>query len=75
MAFESVLKRDDLLSETILRWREGVPGSPGKREEGQEDHGTLKQLGGSPLALLHLLGPPGRPSSLGSLELPQATLR
>ena len=44
------------------------PGGPG---------GALKQLGGSPLALLPLSGPPGLPfsSSLGSLELPQTSLR
>ena len=38
--------------------------SPGKsQKEGQEDQGTLKQLGG-PLALLCLLRPPGLPSGL-----------
>ena len=48
------------------------PGRPGQsQKEGQDDQGTLKALGGSPLALLLLPDPPGLPSgsSLASLEL------
>ena len=54
--------------------QEGVPGNPGKSHtEGQEDHGTLKQLEGVPLAVLPLPGPPGlhSGSSLGPFKLPQ----
>ena len=36
-------------TEFILRWLEGVPGSPRKsQKEGQEDRGEVKELGGSP---------------------------
>ena len=47
------------------------------QKEGQEDQGTLKQLGGgSPVALLSFLGTPGLLSgaSLGVLELLQTIL-
>ena len=56
-------------------------GSQGKKQnEGQEDQGTLNQLGGSPQALVPLPGPPGIPSflpsgsSLGSLQIHQTSL-
>ena len=40
----------------IISRFDGLIGSPGKsQKEGQEDQGTLKQLGGPPLALLSLL--------------------
>jgi hypothetical protein len=54
-----------------------LTGSPGKsQKEGQEDQGTLKQLGGSPLSILPRPGPPGHPSgsSLGSLSIHQTAL-
>ena len=65
--------------ELTLKWLVGDPGSPGKsQKDGQEDQGTLKQLGELPLALalLPLHGPPGPPSGslLGCLELRQAIL-
>ena len=55
----------------------GLPGPQGplsskSQKEGQEDQGTLKQLGGGPASSFPLSGPPGLPfgSSLGSLNLP-----
>ena len=46
------------------------------QKDSQEDQGTLKQLGGSLLAILLLPGPHGLPgSSLGSLELSRTSLR
>ena len=59
--------------ELILRWLEGVPGSPWKsQQQGQEDQEIFLQLCGSPLALLSVSGTPGLPfgSSLGSLGGP-----
>ena len=35
------------------------------QQEGKEDEGTLKELGGVPLAVLPLPGPPGIPSGSG----------
>jgi hypothetical protein len=35
----------------LLSWIDGVPGRPGKsQKEGQEDHGGVKELGGTPKA-------------------------
>ena len=47
------------------------------QKEGQEDQEEVKALGGSLQALLSFPGPPRLPSgsSLGSLELPQNSLR
>ena len=39
---------------------EGVPGSPGQsQKEGQEEQGEVKELGGTPLAVLGSSGSPG----------------
>ena len=51
----------------------GSSREPGAEPEG-EDQGSLKQLGGSPLALYFSSGPLAFLLALGSLALPQATL-
>ena len=67
-----------MLIHVLLRWLGAVPGSPGKRQkEDQDDQGEVKNVGGIPLAVSKSAGPTGLPfgSSLGSLEVPQTTLR
>ena len=64
----------ELLGEdSKTRQCDGLSGSPGKSlKEGKGDQGTSKQIGRSPLALLHFLGPPGLPSGLLKAFAPQA---
>ena len=65
------------LMELILRWLDGVPGSPGKsQKEGQEDQGEVKELRGTSQAVSRSHGPRELPScsSLGSLTIHQTGL-
>ena len=60
-----------------IRRFDGLTESPGKgQKEGQENLGTLGQLGGNPLALFSFPGPPGLPSGspLSSLSSHQTCL-
>ncbi len=66
------------LTRSNIRRFDGLTGSPGKgQEEGQEDQGRVKELGGTPLAVLGSPGPPGLSPgpSLGSLAIPETSLR
>ena len=46
--------------QTLRQTAGGVPGRTGEGQwEGQEEHGEANKLGGTPLAVLRLSGPPG----------------